>query len=78
MLVGLPETVTFTTQDNAPLPDPHFLALHTACAKVANLSGTGEYIYGVNRDIDTTLVLAKDGSSSRVLIEAMTRIAIAV
>ena len=77
MLVGLPETVTFTTQDNAPLPDPHFLALHAACAKVAHLSGAGEYIYGVDRDIDTTPVLSKDGSSSRVLIEAMTRIAIA-
>ena len=78
MLVGLPETVTFTTQDNAPLPDPRFLALHAACAKVAHLSGEGEYIYGVDRDIDTTLVLSKDGSSSRVLIEAMTRIAIAI
>ena len=78
MLVGLPETVTFTTHDNALLPDPHFLALHATCAKVTHIPGAGEYIYGVDRDMDTTPVLSKDGSSSRVLIEAMTRIAIAI
>ena len=74
----LPTTVTFTSHDNAPLPDPHYLALHTACAKVAHLSGAGQHIDSVDRDIDTTPVLARDGSSSRVLVEAITRIAIAV
>ena len=78
MLHGLPMTVSFIAQNNAPLPDPCYLALHAACAKVAHLSGAGQHIDSVDRDIDTTLVLARDGSSSRVLIEAITRIAIAV
>ena len=67
-------------QDNTPfpLPDLHYLALHAICAKVAHLSGAGQYIDNVDRDIDTTLVLAKDGSSGRVLMEAMARITIAI
>ena len=78
LLLGLPQTVTFTTQDNVPLPDPRYLALHVACAKVAHLSGAGQHIDDVDRDIDTTPVLANDGSSSRTLAEALTRIPIAV
>ena len=50
--------------------------MHAACAKVAHLSGAREYIDTVDRDIDTTRVLARDGSSARVLVDAMTRIAI--
>ena len=78
LLHGLPTTVSFIAQNNAPLPDPRYLALHAACANVAHLSGAGQHIDSVDRDIDTTPVLARDGSSSRVLIEAITRIAIAV
>jgi hypothetical protein len=73
-LHSLPATVTFIAQADLPLPEPRYLALHAACAKVAHLSGAGECIDAVNRDIDTTLVLAKDGSSARLLAEAMTRI----
>ena len=78
LLHGLPMTVSFITQNNAPLPDPRYLALHTACAKVAHLSGAEQHIDSVDRDIDTTLLLARDKSSSRVLVEAITRIAIMV
>ena len=78
ILIGLPQTVTFTAQINAPLPDPCYLALCTACAKVAHLSGAGEYIDSVNRDIDTTLVLVRDGSSSSTLINTMTRVRITI
>ena len=78
LLHGLPMTVSFIAQNNAPLPDLHYLALHATCAKVAHLSGAGQHINSVDRDIDTTPVLARDGSSSRVLVEAITRIAITV
>ena len=76
VLEDLPATVTFIAQAGLPLPDPRYLALHAACAKVAHLSGAGEYIDAVSRDIDTTLVLAKDGSSAKLLAEAMSSILI--
>ena len=40
------QVITFTTPDpiNFPLPSPRLLALHAACAKVACLSGAGDYI----------------------------------
>ena len=60
------------------LPDACSLALHTTCAKVTHLSGAGQYIDDVDRDIDTIPVLAKDRSSGRVLIEAIARITIAI
>jgi len=75
-LAGYPPVVNFVAHVDLPLPDPRYLALHAACARVAHLSGAAEYIDDVNRDIDTTLVLAKDGSSARLLAEAMSRIAI--
>ena len=64
MLHGLRPTVAFTSQNNASLPDP---AIHTACAKVAHLSGARQYIDSVDRDIDTTPVIGNDGSSGGVL-----------
>ena len=76
ILNPLPATVTFTARGGLPLPDPRYLALHAACAKVAHLSGAGEYIDAVDRDIDSTLVLAKDGSSAKLLAEAMNSIRI--
>ena len=48
------------------------------CTEVAHLSGAGQHIDDVDGDIDTTPVLANDGSSSRTLAEALTRIPIAV
>ena len=74
IILGLPQTVTFTARNNLPLPDPRYLALHAACANVAHLSGAGEYIDSVDRDIDAIRVLVKDGSSNTVLAKAMTRI----
>lgn len=75
-LFGLPLSVTFIAQNNLPLPDPRYLALHAACANVAHLSGAGEYIDTIDRDIDTIRVLAKDGSSMSVLAEVLTRVRI--
>ena len=76
VLEGLPATITFIASADLPLPDPRYLALHAACAKVAHLSGAGEYIDTFYRDIDTTLVLAKDGLSVKLLAEAMSCICI--
>ncbi|KAF9061998.1 hypothetical protein BDP27DRAFT_1484480 [Rhodocollybia butyracea] len=63
---------TLTTPDPLiPLPDPKLLALHATCAKVAHLSGAGEYVDRVQRDFDRLDVLAEDGGSSDVLFHAL-------
>jgi hypothetical protein len=66
--------VTFTSSDPTRYPDlpsPKLLALHAACAKVAHLSGAGEYVDSLDRDRDRLGVLALDGSSSVVLNHAL-------
>ena len=45
------------------MPDSRYLALHAACAKVAQYSGVGEYIEKILRDIEEIEILAGDGSS---------------
>ncbi|KAL6309709.1 hypothetical protein BKA93DRAFT_280419 [Sparassis latifolia] len=35
-----------------PIPDPHLLILHAACAKVANFSGAAEYVDAIFKDMD--------------------------
>jgi len=70
--IGLPDTVTFTTTDpRLSLPDPRYLRVHAACAKVANLSGAGECIDKIIRDLEDIRVLAADGSSADVLNYAL-------
>jgi hypothetical protein len=62
---GLPSTVTFTSTDpRLPPPDPRYLRVHAACAKVAHLSGAGECIDKIIWDMEDTSVLAADGSSA--------------
>ena len=56
MLHCLPQTATFINQDNAPLPDPRYLALHVACAKVVCLSVAGQYIESIDGDIGATSI----------------------
>ncbi|KAG6852383.1 hypothetical protein C0991_012534 [Blastosporella zonata] len=74
-LRGLPLSVKFITPDpiNLPLPDPRYLAFHTACAKVAHLSGAGEYIDNVLWDLEDTRVLASNGDSADLLYHALVR-----
>ncbi|KAJ3861459.1 hypothetical protein EV359DRAFT_84301 [Lentinula novae-zelandiae] len=63
---------TFTTLDpRLPLPDPALLALHATCANVAHLSGAGEHIDRVHKDLRHLDVLAEDGGSSDVLFHAL-------
>jgi hypothetical protein len=69
----LPSTVTFATTDSRiSLPDPRYLRVHAACAKVAHLSGAGECIDRIIRDLEDTQVLAANGSSAEVLNYALT------
>lgn len=72
-LNSYPATVTFTTPDEKtyPLPDPQYLKLHAAAAKVAHLSGAAEYIDDILRDMEETFVLSEDGASARVLEYAL-------
>ncbi len=67
--------MTFTTSDphRFPLPSPELLALHAACAKVANLSGAAEYLDRVDRDIEENGVLKENGDSPELLDVAIWR-----
>jgi hypothetical protein len=68
---NIPPTVTFTSTTSFPLPDPRYLRVHAACAKVAHLSGAGEYIDATFRDTEGIRVLATDGSSAEALYYAL-------
>ncbi|KDQ52299.1 hypothetical protein JAAARDRAFT_198467 [Jaapia argillacea MUCL 33604] len=76
-LVGLginannPQIQLTTTDVDLPLPDPHLLRLHAACAKVAHLSGAGQIVDAILRDIEELEVLAYDGGSAHVLTVAL-------
>ncbi|KAH7905907.1 hypothetical protein BJ138DRAFT_1017041 [Hygrophoropsis aurantiaca] len=74
----IPPTVTFTTHDpvNFPLPSPEYLRLHAAAARVAHLSGAGEYINKILRDVEETRVLSTDGSSAELLAAALRGISV--
>ncbi|KAF8964874.1 hypothetical protein BDZ97DRAFT_1904240 [Flammula alnicola] len=56
-----PDVIVFS--GTLPPPDPRYLALHAACARVAHLSGAGEYIDRILRDIERVGVLASHGNS---------------
>jgi len=73
LLLPVRENVMFTTPDplKLPLPSPDLLALHAACAQVAHLSGAGEYVDRILKDMEDICVLAHDGTSSEVLHHAL-------
>ncbi|KAG9038913.1 hypothetical protein FRB95_013591 [Tulasnella sp. JGI-2019a] len=72
-----PPIVTFTSSNNClPVPSERFLRLHTACAKVANLSGASEYVDRTSRDLEEMEVLASDGTSADTLGFALARISV--
>ncbi|KAF8575615.1 hypothetical protein K439DRAFT_1369508 [Ramaria rubella] len=74
LIEDISSPVIFTSMHpSLPLPDPRYLALHAACAKVAHLSGAGEYVESVYRDMDSAEVLANNGSSADVLETALAR-----
>ena len=65
--------VTFKTSDpiKLPLPSPTYLKIHAACARVANLSGAGEYLDRILWDLEYAEVLCDDGSSAELLEHAL-------
>ncbi|KAF9460298.1 hypothetical protein BDZ94DRAFT_1378022, partial [Collybia nuda] len=68
----LPRQVKFETEHhNMALPSSIYLKLHAVCAKIAHLSGAGEYIEKFQRDLEQTDVLASDGSSTELLHDAL-------
>ena len=75
LIRGIPAQVQFTTPDpnDYPLPDPRYLALHAACARVAHLSGAAEYIEMISRDLEDVKVLANNGGSGDLLYHALIR-----
>ncbi|KAF9513999.1 hypothetical protein BS47DRAFT_1454960 [Hydnum rufescens UP504] len=71
-LFGLPREVVFASSDPLPpLPNPRYLEMHAAAAKVAHLSGAAEYIEKTLRDLEEVKVLAADGSSAELLKSAL-------
>ncbi|KAF9524243.1 hypothetical protein CPB83DRAFT_774144, partial [Crepidotus variabilis] len=60
-----PTRVHFTTSTTLPFPDPRYLAIHAVVCRVAHMSGVPEYL---NLEWEERLpVLARDGSSARIL-----------
>ncbi|KIO19098.1 hypothetical protein M407DRAFT_83235 [Tulasnella calospora MUT 4182] len=72
----IPDTVTFVPRAEIPVPDPPFLALHAACAKVVHQSGMAEILDKFCRDLERTAVLSTDGSSAHLLSHALEMIAV--
>ncbi|KAF8875055.1 hypothetical protein BD779DRAFT_1613478 [Infundibulicybe gibba] len=69
----MPAGIQLTTPDPVeyPLPDPRYLAVHAACARVAHLSGAAEYMEMIFREMEEAQVLADDGGSADVLYHPM-------
>jgi len=68
-----PRIVTFTTATALDLPDPRYLRLHAAVCRVAQLSGTAQYLDSYDLELETMKVLAFDGSSSELLSSQLQR-----
>lgn len=61
-----PEIITFNAAAVPPPPDPRLLAFHRACCLMLGVSGAGECVDRVLRDMEEMAgagVLAADGSS---------------
>jgi hypothetical protein len=72
-LCEYPQYVTFTTpdQNKYPVPDPIYLAIHAACAKVAHLSGAAACIDKFEYDMEDGETLDPDGASVNMLEQAI-------
>jgi hypothetical protein len=57
---------------------PRYIKLHAACTRVAHLSRAGDYAEQLLRDRERTAVLAEDGTSAQILVDAWTERAIIV
>jgi hypothetical protein len=81
-LVGFPreartgDTLTLVNVDPTVYEsvDPRLLDIHASLAEVFHLSGAGEVIDRILRELDAMKCLADDGSSIEVLTLAMNRL----
>ena len=64
---SLNRVVTFGTTADLELPDPRYLRLHATICRVAHMSGAARYVDLLFEDMETTKVLANDGSSGDLL-----------
>ncbi|KAK0492963.1 hypothetical protein EDD18DRAFT_1357347 [Armillaria luteobubalina] len=64
-------TLTDATNGKIPLPDHRYFQLHHACATIAHLSGAGEVVEQLLRDMEDIKVLAEDGGSNHLLSLAL-------
>ncbi|PBK69396.1 hypothetical protein ARMSODRAFT_1018811 [Armillaria solidipes] len=74
VMYGLPEQVTLmdaSASGQIPLPSRRYFQLHDACAKISHLSGAGEVVEQLFRDVEDLRVLAEDGGSSDLLSLAL-------
>ena len=69
--------VEFPTLENSDIepPDPKFLRVHAAFAKVLNLCGAAEYFESVQREAERNGALCLDGGTD-ISILLMTRLVI--
>jgi hypothetical protein len=65
--------VQFNASDpkEMPVPDPRYLCLHAACAKIAHMSGMGELMDHWDNELEETGVLASDGSTTPLLLSRL-------
>jgi len=68
-----PRTVTFATATGLDLPDSRYLRVHAAICRVAQLSGAVQYLDSYDLELETSMVLASDGSSSELLSSQLRR-----
>ncbi|KAF8530302.1 hypothetical protein BU17DRAFT_35692 [Hysterangium stoloniferum] len=67
-----PELIRFESKyEHLPLPDPRYLEIHAACARVCHLSGAAEYINKYEREMEDIQVLSTDGASADILHYAL-------
>ncbi|EDR08332.1 uncharacterized protein LACBIDRAFT_297898 [Laccaria bicolor S238N-H82] len=64
---SLNRVVTFGTTTDLELPDPRYLRLHATICRVAHMSGAARYVDLLIEEMETTNVLANDGSSGDLL-----------
>ena len=72
--VPIDTVITLSNHSDSELlrvPDPRYIQLHAACAKIAHASGAAEVIDHFLSDYDTVKTLSADGSSSELLAQAL-------
>lgn len=70
VIQGLPASVTFSSQcAGLDLPDPRYLQMHAAAARIAHMSGAAACIDDILDDLDEgqTRVMSGDGLSAHLL-----------